>query len=98
MTLPERIERFGNNPIRHGSRGKADWNAANETVPSIISQTSTKIVLEIGSIPFNGAGYVAVRAIDNVGNAGLVSASIPYAIILETYLSGQTRKDICIPS
>ena len=57
----------------------ADWTAAKDVSFAVVSQTALRVVLEIGGLTFNATGYVAVRAVDNVGNIGGVSSDMPYA-------------------
>lgn len=59
-----------------------DWNSA--TPVKLISNqklTDGRLQGEISNLPFNSSGFVAVRGLDNVGNAGGLSESTPFELI-----------------
>lgn len=54
------------------------WAAATPAA-SVAGGTPT-IVATLGGLPLNFSGYVAMKAIDNVGNVGPLSASVPFVL------------------
>jgi subtilisin family serine protease len=63
-------------------RSEQDWNKAKQvgTVFDQANHTEATMSLLINGLPFNSSGFVAVRAIDNVGNKGPTSDSIPFSV------------------
>ena len=57
----------------------ADWQAATPAVTSITIDAEGRVAATMRVLPFNTLGYVAVKAVDNVGNVGPVSSAVPFA-------------------
>jgi subtilisin family serine protease len=59
----------------------ADWDAATRAVATVADADERgEISATVSGLAINSTGYLAVRATDNVGNVGPVSASVPYAV------------------
>jgi subtilisin family serine protease len=57
------------------------WNSAQRgSVTFIISPAGT-VQATLGGLAFNTEGFVAVKAIDNVGNIGTLSTTIPFSVL-----------------
>ncbi len=59
----------------------ADWAAATKATARITVDADTREgTVQITGLALNSSGYLAIRAMDNVGNVSAVSASVPYAV------------------
>jgi hypothetical protein len=59
----------------------AQWAAATVAPVELVSAAGESDVrARISGLPFNSSGYLAVKAVDNVGNVGPMSASLPFAV------------------
>ena len=60
---------------------EADWAAAGKSTASITVDAATReATFRLTNLSFNSSGYLAIRAMDNVGNVSAISASVPYAV------------------
>lgn len=60
---------------------EAGWNAATRADVQISTSVNTDDVnAVISGLAFNSSGFVAVKAVDNVGNIGPMSASLPFTV------------------
>jgi subtilisin family serine protease len=68
--------RKSENPIRN----PGDWDNA-DTVDAavVITPGRTAVTGQLVGLPFNSEGFIAIRAFDNVGNVGPVSATVAFA-------------------
>ena len=56
----------------------SDWDAA-APVDASITKSENEVTADLGFAAFNQTGYIAVRAVDNVGNRGDISSSVAFA-------------------
>lgn len=69
--------RTANSPIA----SEADWSAASKVAASIAVDSATReATVRITGLNLNSSGYLALRAMDNVGNVSGISASVPYSV------------------
>ncbi|NBQ54785.1 MAG: hypothetical protein EBU49_14560, partial [Proteobacteria bacterium] len=60
---------------------ESDWAAATKSVVNITVDSDTReATARISGLGLNSAGYLAIRAMDNVGNLSAISASVAYAV------------------
>lgn len=59
----------------------ADWAAASKANARIsVDPASREGTVQVTGLPLNSSGYLAIRAMDNVGNLSQVSEPVPYAV------------------
>ncbi|MEZ4742177.1 MAG: S8 family serine peptidase [Bdellovibrionota bacterium] len=63
-----------------------DWQHAEFANVKEFTKESNKVIATISSLPFNSSGFFAVRAVDNLGNLGKISQSLPYAVKIASLL------------
>lgn len=67
--------------VRYGADAidsEAKWASAR--VAAIVSgERGARITARLAGLPFNSEGFLAVKAVDNVGNIGGLSESVPFA-------------------
>jgi len=56
------------------------WNAATKVPAQVIIGSDNSVSAVISGMTFGSSGYLAIKAIDNVGNIGPVSETIPFAV------------------
>lgn len=60
---------------------EAEWSAATKANVSVnIAADSNEVTASINGLSFNFTGFVAVKAIDNVGNVGPMSNNVEFAV------------------
>jgi hypothetical protein len=59
---------------------EADWNAASAVLLSDLSRNNGRISGRITGLEYNQSAYIAVRALDNVGNSSGISASAGFTL------------------
>ena len=60
---------------------ESDWAAATKSVANISVDSDTReATARISGLALNSSGYLAIRAMDNVGNLSAISASVAYAV------------------
>jgi len=58
-----------------------DWASASKAAARITVDADTREgTVQINGLALNSSGYLAIRAMDNVGNVSAVSASVPYTV------------------
>lgn len=57
---------------------EADWAAATRASASVSIGEDGSVTATMRELPFNTAGFVAVKAVDNVGNVGEMSRSVAF--------------------
>ena len=58
----------------------ASWNAASKAPVRLIVGQDNSITAVINGLTFNTSGYLAIKAIDNVGNVGPMSETLGFAV------------------
>ena len=59
-----------------------DWTKASPAKSRLVETSEgNRIQLQIAGLPLNSDGYFAVKAVDNVGNIGPLSASVPFSTL-----------------
>ncbi len=72
-----------------------EWAAAKTPSATIDSVSSEGIMTAtVGNLSYNSNGYLAVRAVDNVGNRGPISESIPFAVQSVEMIYGNTAESM----
>ncbi len=58
------------------------WNLATKANVSIAAADGEgEVLATLNGLPFNSSGYLAVKAVDNVGNVGPRSEGLPYSVL-----------------
>lgn len=58
-----------------------EWDAAGRPAVALtLDVDSRSATAEISDLPLNSSGYLAIRAVDNVGNISALSQSVPYEV------------------
>ena len=67
--------RYADTEITEGT-----WADAIKVSVSVDTNAEGRLVGELTGFAFNATGFIAMKATDNVGNVGVVSASVPFAV------------------
>lgn len=56
-----------------------NWDSATRIDSSIVEKGETTVSANLEGLAFNSSGYIAVKALDNLGNSSFVSESLSYS-------------------
>ncbi len=71
---------------------EAGWQRAEALFPSLVTQVDGEVTLQFKGFSYNEAGFLTIRAQDNVGNRGPIASSFAYALP-EVQVMWETQND-----